>query len=92
MNDFRRSRRSKRKCSILKDYLVFENFQCKKQSQEPLKSLKIFEIIYFSFLNIPFRGFVQKYPGSVAKIIFLQFETIILIFVGTVKSSSASIM
>ncbi len=39
-----------------------KNFQCKKQSQEPLKSLKIFEIIYFSFLNIPFRGFVQKYP------------------------------
>ena len=38
-----------------------KNFQCKKQSQESLNSLKIFEIIYFSFLNIHYRGFVQKY-------------------------------
>ena len=75
MNDFRRSRRSKRKCSILKDYLVFENFQCKKQSQEPLKGLKIFEIIYFSFLNIPFRGFVQKYPIRTSYINELWFRT-----------------
>ena len=33
-----------------------------KQSQEPLNSLKIFEIIYLSILNKPFWRDMQNYP------------------------------
>jgi hypothetical protein len=71
VNDFHRSLRSQRKYSILKDYLVFEKFFCKKKSQETRKGFKIFGIIYLSFLNIPFRGFVQKYPNTGIEIIAL---------------------
>jgi hypothetical protein len=48
-----------------------KNFYYMKQSQEPPKGLKIFEIIYLFFLNILFRGIFknthlgggwQKYP------------------------------
>ena len=34
----------------------------RKKSQKPGKSLRIFEIIYLLFLNIPFWRFLQKYP------------------------------
>ena len=44
--------------------LGFKMFYFKKKSPEPWKSLKIFEIIYLLFLNIPFGGHGQKYPNS----------------------------
>jgi len=53
--------------------LVFEKFPLYEKSQEPLKSLKIFEIIYFSFLTIPFRGFVQKYPNWNSVNLFIHY-------------------